>query len=166
MLEQYSSKNSIEISGVPEIKGEEITNVVTAVSGAVGFTLNRSMIDACHRLGKNPNKPNEPRGIILKFVSRMDKDQLLKCKRIKRNVHVSDLGEMFSRLPNVNPNSNIFINESLSQFNRVLYAKARLYSKQNNIKFVWIRNGQIAMRKVEDSKIFVIKSVDDFKDVH
>uniref|UniRef100_A0A1Y1MTQ3 PHD-type domain-containing protein n=2 Tax=Photinus pyralis TaxID=7054 RepID=A0A1Y1MTQ3_PHOPY len=165
-IEQYSRKNCVEIKGAPEIRNENIVNVVAAVGQAVGFPIQKTMLDACHRLSKNPNKPNEPRGIIVKFISRINKEEFLMCKKVKRSIQVSDLGELFSNIPNVNPSSSVYINESLTMSNRVLYAKARQYAKENSLKYVWVRNGQIAMRKTDSSKIFVIKSTEDFKDVH
>uniref|UniRef100_A0A1Y1LH42 PHD-type domain-containing protein n=1 Tax=Photinus pyralis TaxID=7054 RepID=A0A1Y1LH42_PHOPY len=165
-LEQYTRMNSVEIKGVPEIKNENVINVIAEVRRAVGFSIDKSMIDACHRLKANINKPNEPRGIILKFVSRIDKLEFLNCKRGKRNLKVRDLGDLFARLPNAHPDSSIYINESLTTVNRVLFSKARSFAKQNNIKYAWIRNGHIAMRKTDDSKVFIVKSTTGFNDVH
>ncbi|XP_031334153.1 uncharacterized protein LOC116164156 [Photinus pyralis] len=90
-LEQYSRQNCIEIAGVPELKEENVLNTVTAVGHAIGFTLDKTRVDACHRLRKNGNKPNEPRGIIIKFVSRLDKEDMMAHKRVKRNMCVRDL---------------------------------------------------------------------------
>ncbi|KAG8294936.1 hypothetical protein J6590_091715 [Homalodisca vitripennis] len=70
--EQYSRSNCLEITGVPEARNEDIFEVVKRVAKAVNFNLEYSMIDAAHRLAKNPNKPESPRGIIVKFCRRVD----------------------------------------------------------------------------------------------
>ncbi|XP_031336946.1 uncharacterized protein LOC116166219 [Photinus pyralis] len=165
-MEQYARSNSVEIRGVPELQGENILSVILQVGKSVGFSVNKNMIDACHRLAKNPNKPSEPRAIILKFISRLDKHEFMKCRKIKRHVTVQDLGELFAGVSNVNPNSLIYINESLTGENKVLFGKARTFAKQDNIKYVWTRDGKLLMRKSDNTKVFVIRSINDFKDVH
>ncbi|KAK4882205.1 hypothetical protein RN001_005524 [Aquatica leii] len=83
-LEQYSRTNCVEISGVPEFKDENTMSVVQAAGTALGLNLDSYTIDTCHRLKKNFN--NQPRNIIVKFVRRLDKEEFLRCRRIKRNL--------------------------------------------------------------------------------
>ncbi|KAK4876081.1 hypothetical protein RN001_012503 [Aquatica leii] len=161
-LEQYSRTNCVEISGVPELKNENTMSVVEAVGTDLGLNLDSYTIDTCHQLKKNFN--NQPRNIIVKFVRRLDKEEFLRCRRIKQNLSVNDLhGDM--RNP-ANSNNTIYINESLTFYNRQLCAKARAFKREKNIKFLWIRNGKILMRANKNSKIFDIASETDLNDVH
>ncbi|KAK5642010.1 hypothetical protein RI129_008177 [Pyrocoelia pectoralis] len=160
-LEQYSRANCLEIHGIPEVKGENIFSIVQLVSNAIGFRMENNLIDAVHRLGQPVNRQDQPRGIILKFVRRIDKEEFLRCKKIKRNLKVSNI---YRELPA--QNNLIYVNESLTQQNRYLFAKAREFKRDNDIKYLWCRSGKILMRAKDESRAYIIKSTDDFKDVH
>lgn len=159
-LEQYSRLSAVEIHGVPEPRNENVIATVASVARAVNFNLDVQMIDACHRLRSNPSKPDGHRGIILKFVSRLKKEEFLKARAVKRNVTTKDLD------PAVTDSTPVYINESLSPENRKLFAQCRDFKKANNIRFLWVRNGQIKMRKEEKSRVFYIHSASCLNDVH
>lgn len=65
-LEQYSRSNSVEICGAPEVRDENVVTTVCAV--ALHCSISETMIDACHQSRKNPQHPDQPRPIIVKFV--------------------------------------------------------------------------------------------------
>lgn len=162
--EQYSRRNALEIQGVPEAPGENVLTVVKDVATSIGFKLEDNMIDACHRLRKNVNRPDQVRGIIIKFVRRLDKEEFLRLKKIKRELKVSNLHPDFRKL--IKQDNYIYVNESLTTSNKILYSKAREFKKQNNIKYLWTRNGKILMRANDTSQVYEIKSCNDFNDVH
>ncbi|KAB0796934.1 hypothetical protein PPYR_10995 [Photinus pyralis] len=163
-LEQYTRKNIFEVYGVPESPGENIAVVVQAVANSIGFKLERWMIDTTHRLRKNANRPDQARGIIIKFVRRLDKEEFMRLKRVKRELKVSDLGSDFRNL--IKQDNYIYVNDSLTVTNKILLNKAREFKKQNNVKYLWIRNGKIFMRVNEQSRVYEIKSSNDLRDVH
>ncbi|KAG8241474.1 hypothetical protein J6590_086574 [Homalodisca vitripennis] len=111
--EQYSRSNCLEITGVPEARNEDIFEVVKRVAKAVNFNLEYSMIDATFRLSKNPNKPESPRGIIVKFCRRVDMEEMRQRVKVKRWVNAGDLGYQ--------SDNKIFINLSLSRESRILW---------------------------------------------
>lgn len=163
-LEQYGRRNTVEIHGVPEPRDENILTTIMHVGLALNFKLSKQMIDACHRLRQKPGTANEPRRIILKFISRYDKDELLKARSVKRNFSTRDL----SSLPGIGdmPDKPIYIFESLTQLNKMIFAKCREFQKVNNIKYLWVRNGKILMRKTNNSAVFAVRAVNDLADVH
>lgn len=140
-LEQYSRQNYVEICGVPEPRNENIVATVSSVAKTIQFNLDVAMIDACHRLRFNNNKPEMHRGIIVKFVSRLQKKEFLKAKRVKRTLSASNLDS------SVTVPTPVYINESLSPDNRKLYAQCRVFQSVKKIEFLWVCNGQIKMRK-------------------
>jgi len=79
---QYSHRNCLIINGVPEDNNENILGVVRRVAVAIRFQdWDDSLLDAVHRLGKNTNSP---RPIIIKFVRRLDKNEFLRKKKVKK----------------------------------------------------------------------------------
>lgn len=159
-IEQYSRLNCVEIHGVPEVRDENVVSTVCAIGRALQFPIDETMIDACHRLRKNPQQPDRPRLIIVKFVSRLQKDNLLRAKKVKRILTTKDLNST------ITTSSPIYINESLTSENRKLYQICRDYKKDKNIKFLWVNNGKIKMRKEEGSRVYVVTSAASLNDVH
>lgn len=163
-LEQYGRKNSVEIQGVPlpvptstgAQPRENAIEVVHRIGAAVGFQFQPYTIDACHRLGKVSNR-SQPPGIIVKFTCRVEKESFMQKVKSRRDFstrHVNGFENFDQR---------IFVNDNLTEFNKMLFKKAREFKKANNFLFVWYKNGKILLRKTEKGKVFVISSLDDLK---
>lgn len=148
-LEQYGRSNSVEIQGVPQEPNENVLTVVKDVGRALNMNITDEMVDACHRLGRRSNGGHPP-GIIVKFVRRFDKDEILKQRRVKRNLSTRHMGR--------NDDRPIYVNESLSPSRRRLLAAAKVVQKQKNFKFLWVRNGKIFLRREENAPVTVVTS--------
>ncbi|KAK5642794.1 hypothetical protein RI129_008961 [Pyrocoelia pectoralis] len=151
-VDQYNRRNTIEIHGIPCLKHEDVRDLILQVGNALGVTIERNCIDACHRLGLQ-KLHHPPPGIICKFLQRHLKEEMIHRRKVKRNLTTLDIG-MTSGAP-------IYINESLTPFRRQLLAKARAFKKVENYKFLWTRNGNIYMRRNESASILELKSDDD-----
>lgn len=148
-LENYSRRNCIEIQGIPEEKGENVTDVVKKVGEALGVKIADDMIDACHRVGGRTGE-KRPRGIILKLVRRTDKDTIMrKRQERKRDFSTRHLG-MSSDTP-------VYLNDSLSPSRRRLLGRARQLKIEKAYKYLWLRNGNILLRKQEGSPVLEIR---------
>lgn len=160
-VEQYSRANTVEIYGVPEVKGEDVYDVVKNICVALNMDTTREKIDVCHRLGKRKpqegeEKDERPAGIIARFVRREDKLTLLKNRKVKRNLSTEHLG--FKQLA-----TPIYINESLSPQRRKLYAAAREAKNKKDYTYLWVSNGRILMRKEQGSSVVHVSTMDDLK---
>lgn len=151
-MEQYSRSNMVEIHGVPTEENEDILNVVKKVGVALDMNIENSMVDICHRLGKK-NDSKGPPGIVVKFVRRMDKEEMLRRRRVKRTLSTRHMG-----LPTDVP---VYINEALSPARRRLYALARQEKRKRGYKYLWLRGGRILMRKEESARVVQVSSQAD-----
>ncbi|XP_046674701.1 uncharacterized protein LOC124363496 [Homalodisca vitripennis] len=149
--DQYSRRNCVEIQGVP-VKDNDVMQAVKDVGSALGFDIQDTMIDACHTLGKKPNSKDPP-GIMVKFVRRMDADTLLAKRRVKK-----DLSTRHLNLPTDSP---VYLNESLTPMRRKLLAMARDEKRKQGYKWLWVRRGNIFLRKVDNGPVILIKSLSD-----
>lgn len=147
-MEQYSRLNSVEIQGVPENKNEDIVQVVKEVGKALNMDISESMIDACHRLGRRPGPGGPPPGIIVRFVRRLDKEELMKKRRVKSNFS--------TRHMNLGMDQPVYINEALSPARRRLLAEARKLKREKEFRFLWVRNGKIFIRREEAGKVIQV----------
>lgn len=152
-LENYSRRNCLEIQGVPEEENENVAEIIKSVGKALNVTIKDEMIDACHRIGRR-NDRERPRGIIVKFVRRMDKEQLMYRRKEKKR----DFSTRHLNLPTDLP---IYLNDSLSPTKRKLLGQARLIKREKAYKYLWLRNGHILLRKQEGSEVVEVKTQAD-----
>lgn len=144
-MEQYSRSNAVEIHGVPEQQHEDVVKVVQELGKALDMDIAESMIDACHRLGRSKGPSSPPPGIIVKFVRRLDKEELLRRRRVKSNLS--------TRHMNLKVDQPVYVNESLSPARRRLFAEARQIKRQKEYKFLWVRGGKIFLRQQESAPV-------------
>lgn len=152
-LEQYSRINTLEIKGIPQVPNEDVFGVVAEVGKALNMTISTSMIDACHRLRKSEDYDGPP-GIIVKFVRRGDKEEMLQKCRVKKNLS--------TRHMNRSDDIPVYINESLAPARRRLFAQARQLKKEKDYKYVWLRSGKIFFRKADEAKVITVTCQADF----
>lgn len=159
-VDQQNRTNCLEITGVPEPgRGENIQVTVQLVCSALGVKLDASMINSCYRL-RSSNDRNSSK-IIVSFTKKCYKDEILKCRKIKTDFATDLLDDSLKRC--VQDSNIIYINEFLTAYNKKLYLKAKEYKNKNKVKYLWVKNGNIFMRKSDNSKIIIIKSEHDFK---
>lgn len=146
---QYSRSNCLEISGVPEIKNEDIMAVVRSVAKALNFELKDRMVDAVHRLAKNTQYPEAPRGIILKFCRRIDMEAMRSRTRVKNGFSAAELG--------LNSESKIYVNLSMTRHTRLLWSDVRAFKHQFGYKYAWITSaGKVFLRRTDNSRAILI----------
>lgn len=153
-MEQYSRSNCVEIHGVPFSPSEDVVSIVKEVGKAMDMSVSDGMIDACHRLGVS-RQGHTTSGIIVKFVRRLDKEEFLRRRRVKRTLSTRHIGGADDK--------PIYINESLSPARRRLHALARNFQRSNNFKFLWVRNGKIFLRKEENAPVKVVMRQEDLQ---
>lgn len=153
--EQRLFLKDIEISGITEQNGENLSHILANVTGKLGVDLDPRDIDDIKRIGVRGYGGNSgaerPRPVIVTFTRRAPRDQLLRAARVRRGLTTDMI-----QVPG-NPR-RIYLNEHLTKSNRVLYSKARAAGTQLKFKFVWTSNGKIFMRRTETSSVLSISS--------
>lgn len=151
---QYSRSNCLEIRGVPEQKNEVIIDIVKRVAKVIHFDLKDEMIDAVHRLSRNPDMPQAPRGIIIKFCRRLDLEEMRRKSRVKNGFSATELG--------LQSDSKVFISLSMTRETAALWKHTRDFKHEKAYKYVWITStGKIFVRKEEGTRAISINSKKD-----
>ncbi|CAH1253640.1 Hypp1210 [Branchiostoma lanceolatum] len=149
-LEQYSRRNCVIISGIPESPGERSTdNAVLSVANdklRCDPQLTINDIDRSHRLGK-PRGDGKPRPIIAKFCSYRSKATIMRAK-------ATTSGRAVLR------ESGIFVNDNLTKANMSLLKDARSLVKLNLLNQAWSYDGKIFIKTLKDERRLLFASVD------
>ena len=120
-INRYSRRESIRISGIPEIEGENTNALVTKLAADIGVSVTETDISVSHRL---PGRPGSARPIIVKFVRRDTKTSMMKNKR-----RLCDLDR-----------KGVFLNDDLTPFRAKL---GRTLRNDSTIGNVWTIDGRI-----------------------
>lgn len=154
-LEQQARQCNAEISNLPEKKSENLLNIFESLSRLVDYSIKKSDIISIHRVPHADVKSTRPKNIIVKFTSRIMRDNFLSAYRGKKGLTSETLGVS-------GPAHKIYCNEHLTLENKTLFRKCREAASQKNIKYVWVKHGTILTRKSDTSPVIAIKSPQDF----
>lgn len=150
--EQASLLNDIEVSGVPEFKGESGVSIILSVAAKLGVALEERDVVSAGRVGRLEPAAARPRPLVVRLARRALRDALLRSSRVRRGANTADMG-----LPEHEPRS-FYVNERLTKTNRVLLGKARDLCQTRKWKFSWSNEGRVLVRETENSKVYQIRA--------
>jgi len=145
---QYQRKDNIIISGVPFKKDEDVYGVLRKIGEAANVPISKEHVSIAHRLPVNHSTKVPP--IIVKFVNRWKKDEILQAK-IK--ISASDIG-LGSNL------QKIYFNDHLTPHQSFLFSKARalrdrLGGRDKSV-YAWVVGGKIFFKKGDEAKVAIV----------
>lgn len=152
LLKQYTRMNNLEIHGIPVLKNEDVTEIVKNLGKVLQVQVNNSDIDCCHRLPAS--RPEMPPPLLVKFCSRGKKNEILYAKK-SRKEHLKSVELGINA-----PSRPIYINEHLTEINKLLHKQARDLKKAG-YKYVWTRDCKIYARQHESAKTHRIQTEED-----
>ncbi|KOB75331.1 Zinc finger DNA binding protein [Operophtera brumata] len=146
--EQEFFLNDVEITGLPEQKGEILANLISLIASKMDMPLDERDIVFVERVGATKISQEEststvtmrPRRVVFRFTRRTTRDALLQKARERRGLTSAELGLEGALL-------RVFFNERLTRSNRLLSAKAREECRLHNWRYCWTKGGRIYLRK-------------------
>ena len=157
-LEQYSRRNTLTISGLPETQRENTDALVIDLARAAGVKVTEADLDRSHRVGQF--KRDKPRQIIAKFVSFNKRQELLEARRNLRAGRVQRHPTLTERVL-----AQTFIAENLTKRNQLILFVARQLRRKGKIHSAWTNNCQIKIRTREGGPTIKISSLINLRDV-
>jgi hypothetical protein len=132
-------------------------SIVLKTCHSLGVNVVASDIDYCYRPKSRyiAGSDQKPPPIIVRFTRSPVTSSLLNARRSKRHFTLRDIGDIGQ---GDDESRNVYINESLTPFNRKLYAKARNLKSEKKVKYLWVRDGNIYVRKTDGSDRITIRN--------
>ncbi|KAL9953780.1 hypothetical protein ACROYT_G041245 [Oculina patagonica] len=156
-LEQYTRKNSVEIHGVPENFYTSTEDVVIKLGEVLNVPIQSEDIDISHKLYSGKNNP---KNIIVKFISHKKKTALYKKRTELKNVKITQLFP-HSTTAAALASHRLYINENLTSFRKDLMKEANQMRKDGLLVSVWSMDGKIFVKASPDGAPKRIHSQED-----
>jgi len=150
-IEQYNLGISVDITGIPKTQNENCKLIVEEIGKKTNTAID--VIEA-YRINSSLSK----RSLIVAKLATLEMR-----KNLIRNVKSYKLTT--DKMSNGWPKENIYMNERLTKLRRTLFYQTKVAATTKEYKFVWLSNGDILVRKNENSKIVRIKSSQDINNL-
>ena len=133
-LEQYTRKECVEIRGIPVAatpSEEQTNNIVTNVGKLLGMDITQNDISVSHRMPQSQKHKGKhgPPAIIVKCTRRDVKDNFYRARKQLKDLTTRDLG--------YSEKNKIYLAESLTERNRILFKDCLKVKKDMEFKFIW-----------------------------
>ncbi|XP_044745036.1 uncharacterized protein LOC123306904 [Coccinella septempunctata] len=151
-VEQNLRLNNVEITDIPEKNNENLIEIVRRVGEFMEVEVEPSAISSVSRT----RITNKPKNIVVTFISKAKRDEMLSAVKVKRNQLERKDGFKLDGLSN-----KFYVNEHLTIRSKIIFKAARVMAREKGFKFVWTQNGNILMRKNDTSRILHIRSEAD-----
>ncbi|XP_046737157.1 uncharacterized protein LOC124405931 [Diprion similis] len=145
-LEQKLKLSEIEICGVPVTRNENLQTIVCNVAKLIDIELDTKTIQDIYR----PPKTTGARPIIIKLNTVNARNTWLERAKVKRGIKAKDVYTGF-------PETAVYINEALTPAKKRLLYLAKMFAREKRYKYVWIKDGNVLMRKDEGEKTIQVK---------
>lgn len=158
-LQQYSRRNAVRISGIPEPDNEKPQGLYKTVTKLIDEDMKVKLDDRdfcrMHRVGRatppsDKHPDGLPRQIIVKFTSYAARRKVMKARK-----HLKDLTGRPHR---------IYVNEDLTRKRAKLAQLARAAKSEDKIKDTWVFDGKIFMM-LNDESVTVVTDLVKLQDV-
>ncbi|XP_028156404.1 uncharacterized protein LOC114349987 [Ostrinia furnacalis] len=158
-IDKISRNCNIEIQAVPERKNENILAVLKKLIEVVKAPVEDGQISACRRVAKLNNASSRPRNIVVTFSTPRIRDLVLSATHRYHKTHTGN-GLRTSDLDIPGEPCRIYVTEHLSPEQKTLHAATRKTAKERNYKYVWVKYGQIYVRKDDSAGAILIHNLD------
>ncbi|KAJ2946734.1 hypothetical protein O0L34_g12794 [Tuta absoluta] len=153
--EQDSMRNDLEIIGVFEHEGENLTHIVRTAANKIGVELTELDIDDVMRVGRKALKTDKfqnqlPRPVVVKLLRKCKRDELINAARTRPNITSENIVE--------GAPTKLYFNERLTKTNRQLFRETRLRATKHGFRYCWLRYGCIFVRKSDGKPAIRISS--------
>lgn len=157
-MERELLRNELIVTGVPVTYGESMYDIIGDMVNALQSDITASDVVSSYRLparktdSRTSHNDRRPAPIVLKLTSDWAKQNILSKYFKMKNLNASDFGHQSK--------SRVYVNESLTMHNRVIFKAASEAKKSKLISKCYTRNGIVQIQITTEGKTFRINDVD------
>ncbi|XP_048478236.1 uncharacterized protein LOC125488798 [Plutella xylostella] len=154
-MEQQARQNNVEISNLPEKRGENLLSIVKTLGDNINHPLAPQDVVSVHRVPQANPTSTQPKNVIVKLATRELKDNFVSAARKVK-------GKLTSESLNIpGLQQKVYVNEHLTLKNKSIFRKARETAKTNGYRFVWVKHGTVLVRAAETTPVLAVRCEED-----
>ncbi|XP_008486535.1 uncharacterized protein LOC103523252 [Diaphorina citri] len=154
-MAQEGNKNKLEITGVPQNVDYVAYTEKIFEKIKVNQVVKKEEYHVEKITVKKPNSPPQVKSLVVTLKNNQIRDSVLETlKRDKPRMSTADFINQQPALP-------IFINEYLSPYLKKLFYEAKKIKGDKNYEYLWVKNGQILLKKTAGGKVMRLTSMED-----
>lgn len=155
--QQQQLVNHVTIHGIKREQGEDLHQTIINAIKIININIVKEDIRSARRMNNNNNiNTNTPTIIIAELRNTEMKNLILQTAKTNGPIMLNQLKQS----PNAE-SKKIYINEYLNNYTKSLYENAKKLKLNNQFKFVWVKHGNIFVRRNETSNIIRVKHQND-----
>ncbi|KAH9628315.1 hypothetical protein HF086_017390 [Spodoptera exigua] len=155
-VEQQSLTTALEVAGLPEMPLNNIEKVMDTV--AVKLNLADKEILSTRRL---PGSKDKPGPILVELKSKTVQQQWIGASK----ENCITVGQLMPGVPKEKADDRVYIREALTKYLKTLLYNAKTQLLNKSCQYVWCKNGKVCARKLSNSKIYYIRTLQDIKQI-
>lgn len=156
-LEKSSRSLNVEIQLVPDNRNENILSTVKQIISVIQAPVDEANIRCVRRVAKLNPQSTRPRNILVTLSTERQRDTFISAfKRYNKNNRSDPLNTTNLGIPG--NKQAIYVMEHLPPYLKSLHAETRKTAKDKNYKYVWIKYGNIYIRKDDTSPAILVKN--------
>ncbi|XP_045537129.1 uncharacterized protein LOC123721709 [Papilio machaon] len=156
LMEQQARQCNLEISNIKERRGENLVQIVENLGNIIKQPIRAADVVAVHRVPHADQNNKRPKNIIVKFTSRILRDNFISASRATKGLNSTMLSITGSPAP-------LYVNEHLTLNNKILFRQSREAAKKHGFRYVWVKHGVILARKTDTSPVIAIRTDQDIE---
>lgn len=154
--DQLGLDHNLVFNGVTETTSEDPQHLIIQIAAALNVNVTEEHISTAIRKSTTTADTGFPRSIIASFRSKQKRDEILTKKHTQITTQCLGLVNELQHRP-------IYVAEQLTARKQYLFKMARDIKRAKIIRFAWAKNGEIFIRKTEDSRIIKIKNLEQLQ---
>lgn len=145
--------NTLEIAGIPKSHNDDALSLTKTIAESLGTS--PDSIQDVRRIKTSTTKPDL---LLIEMDTKASREKWLLAVKNKRFT----VGSIIPSAPKEDSANPVFIREALTpHLKTVLYEAKKVLKREHNYEYVWCKSGKIDARKNSESKVYIIRNVND-----